>query len=137
MTAVGVSSGLFLHRQNQIWRGKDAAGPTSTDGAEPYSFLQVWFFFFFFPITISSSPEACFCFSDCSRQCAAAVTTPAALPSGYCFGLNGFVSTLLAWPAGLIEFLIMSVSAANTRAKITYSSKRDTVWGKLNAAATA
>lgn len=94
-------------------------------------------FFLFFPITISSSAEACFSFSDCSQRCAAAATTPAALPSGYCFGLNGFVSTLLAWPAGLIEFLIMSVSAADTRVKITYSSKRDTVWEKLNAAATA
>ena len=46
LTALGVSSGLFLHRQNQIRRGKDAAGLMVKDGAEPYSFLQVLGFFF-------------------------------------------------------------------------------------------
>lgn len=136
LTAAGVSSGLFLQSQNQIRRGKGAAGPMAKDSAEPYSFLQVWGFFCF-PVTISSSAETCFCFSDCGKQRAAAVTAVAALPSGYCFGLNLFVSTLLAWPAGLIEFLIVSVSAANTRMKMVYSSKWDIVWEKLNAAATA
>jgi len=40
LTAVGVSPGLFLHRQNQIWRRKGAAGPKAKDSAQPYSFLQ-------------------------------------------------------------------------------------------------
>lgn len=93
--------------------------------------------FFCFPVTVSSSPETCVCFSDCSQQCAAALTSLAALPLGYCFGLSRSTSTLLAWPASLIEFLIMSVSAANTWMKITYSSKWDIEWERLNTAATA
>lgn len=68
-------------------------------------------------------------------QRVAAVAALAALPSGYCFGLSGFVSTLPALAGGLMGFRAVSVSAANTQMTIACSSKGNVVWGKQNAAA--
>lgn len=105
-----VSVLTYFCRGRTTFRGEKMLQRTALSLTVSYRFGV----FFCFPVTVSSSPETCVCFSDCSQQCAAALTSLAALPLGYCFGLSRSTSTLLAWPASLIEFLIMSVSAANT-----------------------